>query len=61
MEAMALSHGARTAAVAGARPIRDLNKGPAGSGSGDYTRFGRSVVFRADDGRHGTEPWIWTP
>jgi ELWxxDGT repeat protein len=35
----------------------DINPGPAGSGSADFTVIGQDVYLSANDGRHGRELW----
>jgi ELWxxDGT repeat protein len=44
--------------AAGTRLVEDVNPGPASSSPIAATTFGDKLVFWADDGTHGTEPWI---
>ena len=42
----------------GTRLLTDIQPGLGGSGPGSFTRLGERIVFIADDGIHGPEPWI---
>lgn len=45
----------------GARMIRDILPGPDSSYPTGYARRGNGVIFAADDGTHGAEPWLLHP
>jgi ELWxxDGT repeat protein len=46
---------------ASTRMVADLRPGPLGSDPSSLTRLGKRLVFFADDGARGTEPWRYTP
>jgi hypothetical protein len=41
--------------------VRDILPGPDGSGPTGFTDYGDGLIFGADDGIHGSEPWLLHP